>query len=199
MFASFIIITIQIDTHDFGHTNFENDQNRVHIISDRNAPKSEDIANKIVCDSLVSLINCKIVLQNLLAWKLKTSFFKFQNGKRISTLGWENWINLTVWKFSHLLQIILQRLRRLKLNKYSNGQVKGDTASALAQLPSEFIDCLSLQKENKENTEKNAVDDSSSRNSNEKSDIDDLPVEQPPSDKPSPDTQNNLMVQQEGK
>lgn len=134
-----------------------------------------------------------------MARKLKTSTFEFQNGKRISTLGWENWINLTVWKFSHLLQIILQRLRRLKLNKYSNGQVNGDTASTLAQLPSEFIDCLSLQKENKENTEKNAVDDSSSRNSNEKSDIDDLPVEQPPSDKPSPDTQNNLMVQQKGK
>lgn len=57
MFASIVTITIQIDTHDFGHTNFENDQNRVHIISDRNAPKSEDIANQIVCDSLVSLIN----------------------------------------------------------------------------------------------------------------------------------------------
>lgn len=88
----------------------------------------------------------------------------------------------------------MQRLRRFKLSKYSSGQVKGDTVSTMAQLPSEFIDCLSLQKENT-----HAVDDPLSRNSNENSDIDVLPAEQSTSDKPSPDIQNNLMVQQEGK
>lgn len=49
-------ISFHIDIHDVGHANYENDHNRVHIIYDRNAPKADDIANRIVCDSLVSLI-----------------------------------------------------------------------------------------------------------------------------------------------
>lgn len=113
-------------------------------------------------------------------------------------MGWENWINLTIWKFSHLLQTILQRLRRFKWNKYSIGQVNSDAAPSVAQLPSEFIDCLSLQKDETEG-EKDAADVPSNRNPNENLNIDDKPVEQLPSDELSSDVQNNLLVQQEGK
>lgn len=110
-------------------------------------------------------------------------------------MGWENWINLNVWKFSHLLQTVLQRLRRFGLNKCSKDQVKDDSASSVAQMPTKFIDCLSVQKDD---TEKNTVDVPLDQKSNENLHVDDVPVEQQPSDKPSPDTQDNLVVQQEG-
>lgn len=110
-------------------------------------------------------------------------------------MGWENWINLNVWKFSHLLQTILQRLRRINFNKHGNGHVKDGTASIAVLPPSKFIDCLPSQSHD---TEK-STDVPSNPNANESSNIDDMPVEELPSDKPSSDTHTNLMVQQEGK
>lgn len=110
-------------------------------------------------------------------------------------MGWENWINLHVWKFSHLLQNVLQRLRQINLNKNGNGQVKIDTAPIAAQLPSKFIDCLSWQTHD---TEKSA-DVPTNPNANENSSTDVLPVEQPSSDEPSSDADNNSVAQQEGK
>lgn len=116
------------------------------------------------------------------------NFFEFQNGKKISTLGWENWINLNVWRFSHLLQTILQRIRRINLNKHGNGHVNGDTAPIAPELPSKFIDCLSWQSLDTENS----TDAPTHPNA--------TTVNQPPSDEPSSDARKNSVVQeQEGK
>lgn len=90
----------------------------------------------------------------------------------------------------------MQRLRRFSGNKYSNDQVKPDTAASTVQLPSKLIDCLPVQEND---TEKVAVDVPLKTNSNDSSNIDDVPVEQLPCDEPAADTQNNPMVHQEGK
>lgn len=86
----------------------------------------------------------------------------------------------------------MQRLRRFSGNKYRNEQVKHDSAASTAQLPSTLADCLPVQEND---TEKNAAD--VPPNTNDSSNIDDVPVEQLPSDEPASDTQDNFM--EEGK
>lgn len=62
-------------------------------------------------------------------------------------MGWENWINLTVWKFTHCLQSVLQNIRRnsKKKQEHLSSEVTDETTPNSVQLPSEFIDCLSVQ------------------------------------------------------
>lgn len=65
LLESFVHTLPDTDGHDAGHTDFDSDDSGVRIISDRNVPKAEVVANKILCDSLVSTVsryNCEICL-----------------------------------------------------------------------------------------------------------------------------------------
>lgn len=118
--------------------------------------------------------------------------FTHQNGKKISTLDWDNWLNLTIWKFTHFLQNALQNLRQINQSTVC----KDDPATTgPAQLPTKFIDCLSLSKKDAAKSE----DEPQKSNVKENSNDVDVPANQLSSEQTSADANVDVVVQQKGK
>lgn len=105
-------------------------------------------------------------------------------------MSWENWINLTVWKFTHLIQSVLQKLRRINRNKCVDSQVHDDATPATAQLPTKFIDCLSLQGK----TTETITDEPSKSKANQSPNIVDMPVIQLSPDQSPSDTHGKWLT-----